>query len=479
MQKEFDRLVGNIHALQTEREQKNDAHQARQRELLDAEVEHRQQLLDEELNRLRREQAALLPAWHSAVAEIDGENCSPAECTPAAVAVAREAWRILGEQEAQAALLARQWADYLEKFPQAISTHLPMYLNLVAATLNGLASDKYFGEAGYNGTSSPGWFDYLLVDEAEQVTEAALLKLGRRSRRWILIGQPAAGLGEAQVNDTVDVRTPRRGDVAGPAPARFTAPFHQLWQHFHCDPHALPYRWVMEQDRLCCKMRPVLQDQLRFVETERVADSPDIELRILTLPQCEPCLAEILFPPAFTIVAAKQFIYRELQELAPEPDALAFHHVEFQDRLALTLGLGASVDEQIVPIEVGIREIVYPARETGWRTSRLEFDRQTGWHWERVLQWFAQRTGLRDPGRTVRLEVCHRMEPALVEFTGSLFGLAVSKEICDVANETEPPAPAAVEFIPVPAAAGHEGFAIQEIGLATHLGMHPTVRIIM
>src|SRR5437879_6925179 len=142
LQKEFDRLVGNIHALQTEREQKNDAHQAGQREWLDAEVEHRQQLLDQELNRLRQEQAALLPAWHSAVVEIDGENCSPAECTPAAVAAAREAWRILGEQEVQAASLARQWVDYLEKFPQAVSTHLPMYLNLVAATLNGLASDR-------------------------------------------------------------------------------------------------------------------------------------------------------------------------------------------------------------------------------------------------------------------------------------------------------------------------------------------------
>jgi hypothetical protein len=446
LQKEIDRLLGNINSLEKEQQQTSDAHQARQTELLDAEVQRRQQLLDEELNRLTQERAAFLPAWQSAVAELDAEHCSPAECTPAAVGAAREAWRALSEQEARAASLARQWADHLEKFPQAISTHLPLYLNMVAAPLSGLAADKHFGEAGCNGTNSPGWFDYLLVDEAEHVTEADLVKLARRSRRWILIGQPAAGFGEVQASDTTAGQTPA-GGAASAVRTPLALPFHRLWQRFHCDPRTLPYRWTMEQDRLCCKMRPVRQDQLPFLETERVADSPDIELRILTLPQCEPCLAEIIFPPAFTIVAAKQFIYRELQELTPEPDSCAFHHLEFDDRLAVTLGRRSGPQEQVVPIEVGIREVVYPVRETGWRTSRIEFDRQTGWHWERVVQWFAQRTGSRDSGRTAYLDVLHRMEPGLVEFTQTLFGLAMPKR-------TEEPAEAAVEFAPVPAASG-------------------------
>src|SRR5438270_5422696 len=56
----------------------------------------------------------------------------------------------------------------------------------------------------------------------------------------------------------------------------------------HWDPRALPFAWRQEGGRLCCDLRRITPDQRRWLESERVADSPDIELRILALPRLAP-----------------------------------------------------------------------------------------------------------------------------------------------------------------------------------------------
>jgi hypothetical protein len=456
LQTEVDRLVGTLNGLQREQGEANDAHAARHAALLAAEAARRQQGLDAELNAVARQKTVLQVDWQSAVAALPAAAGTPVECTPAAVLAAREECRARAEQLGQGAALAAQWAEYLEKSPQAFDNHLPMYLNVFAATVKGLAADKHFGDTGGNGAGALGRFDCLIVDEAEQLTEIELLKLGRAARHWVLIGQPACEGDEVQ--DSLAAAEEGRAQSGVAARMSATASFHKLWQHFHCNPRQLPFRWVMEHDRLCCKMRPLRPEHSQFLETERVADSPDIELRILTLPQCEPRLVEILFPPAFSIIAAKQFIANELQELTPEADASALGHSETNEQLVLTLSQHAGAAEQSVPIELGVREIVHSvgagngAAVGSWRTSRIEFERRAGWHWPRVAEWLAQRTGLRDLGRTAGLEVLQRMTPVLGEFMSSVLGSATPRKCGEPAQDGPP----AVEFIAVPTAANRD-----------------------
>ena len=54
---------------------------------------------------------------------------------------------------------------------------------------------------------------------------------------------------------------------------------------------------------------------MQWVESEAVADRPEVELRILVPPHGEPTLVEVCFPAETAIRDAKEFIYKELQEV--------------------------------------------------------------------------------------------------------------------------------------------------------------------
>src|SRR5262249_19011438 len=131
-------------------------------------------------------------------------------------------------------------------------------------------------------------FDLLVVEHAEQVTEAEFTALAGRCRRWVLIadsmpglGVPAASMGDATEAGRDRPKSERR-KVKSAAPSFF----QRLWAGLHCDPSRLPYAWRRESDaRLCCQLRALSPDQRRWIETERVADSPDVELRIVAPPR--------------------------------------------------------------------------------------------------------------------------------------------------------------------------------------------------
>src|SRR5207249_3265980 len=95
--------------------------------------------------------------------------------------------------------------------------------------------------------------------------------------------------------------------------------FDKLWQTLHTDPSRLAYRWAKEGERWCCHLRPVAGSERRFLESERLADFPEIELRILAPAKARPCLAQVVFPASMALAQAKAFIYRELQEAAIQP----------------------------------------------------------------------------------------------------------------------------------------------------------------
>ena len=60
------------------------------------------------------------------------------------------------------------------------------------------------------------------------------------------------------------------------------------------------------------------------MEAEPVVDNPEIELFILSAPRQEPVLVEVRFPATFAPRDAKEFILREVQEVACDARGPAF-----------------------------------------------------------------------------------------------------------------------------------------------------------
>ena len=118
----------------------------------------------------------------------------------------------------------------------------------------------------------------------------------------------------------------------------------------------------------------------------------------------------------------------------------------------------------VIHLVYGIREVLgATASESngsqdpaaGWQTCCLEFDRAAGWNRPRAAEWVREHLGLRDLGRTVRLDVCYRMETKLAAFVwnflavGGSHGGGPSSFVTRQSAESNGWS-AAVEFVPVP-----------------------------
>src|SRR5262249_28390784 len=113
------------------------------------------------------------------------------------------------------------------------------------------------------------------------------------------------------------------------------------------------------------------------------------------------------------ISEAKEFLFRELQELPIEPLGGHIHWTEDSDRIVFRLSNHCLHDETSIPLELGVTErIKSPTNHDGdgsnavltAHTCCVQFERGRGWHREQAEQWVARRLGLRDLGRTISLE---------------------------------------------------------------------------
>lgn len=372
---------------------------------------------------LRREQSVLQQKWQNACQDLAAESPRPAAMTVQASQAAHARWCQLLEQAQAQHALTRQWAAYLEQTPEVLTARLPGYINLVAATLTALPRDEHFGRGG-TGTSAPMQFDLLVLEEADQIAEPELMQAAQRARRWILLGEPA---GHAESPPAPRPHSPMapeaKGASSAPRSRTVVSPrpgvFQRLWQHVHCDPRQLPYAWIHEANRLCCRLRPVTAEQRQWITTEHVADFPEIELRILTAPRCRPVLAEIVFPPSFSIDRAKQYIFQELEEIAVQATGSSLRWLEERDRVVLRLADRDLAHGLAIDLVPGVREILGTAALEGngsrksaasWQTCCMEFDRLAGWDRRRAADWVRDTLGLRDLGRAIPLEVCYRSE---------------------------------------------------------------------
>jgi hypothetical protein len=430
---------------------------AERAQCLASEASRRQMELDNQFAACRQEGDFLRKKWLTASATLHPEGPRPVDCTAAAVNEGCDLWRRqLHVEERQAALLQR-WIPCLEEV-NAWPARLRRYANVVAATALGLAADAHFGDAA----AAQPQFDLVIWQEADRLAEADLHALASRARRFVLVGEPAIEYDHGKMVDRPHAVRKSR------SLSERVAIFEKLWRQLHWEPRSLPYAWVQEGNRLCCRLKPIAPDQRHRLETESVADFPDIELRILTVPNAQPVLAEIVFPPAVSIAEAKTYVFKELEELAVQTSGHSACWTEQAERLVL--GFASYVLHPVsVALESGVRELVGEPTQDGsdrvsnWLTCCIEFDRAAGWDRTRAEAWVQQYLGRRELGRTVRLDVPHRMQPPLAAFLSSLLfdGDYQHASVCRVdaahhqhsvgetavdANGSGP----CVEFVPVP-----------------------------
>jgi hypothetical protein len=444
-EQQVERLVQECH-------EAGQAYQAEQGRLIAAEVARRRQGIEAEEETLAAQQHALQAEWEKVCRGLCAESPRPAALDVAAVQAAHAAWRRHGQHAEETRAFNRQWVAWLEQGADALAEQLLSYVSVVAATTAALAADGVFRGASARGAP----FDLLILEDAEEVTESEFLTLAGRARRWVLVGQPAPeDDGPAQRDGAEALRKPTL-HAQGLRPGFF----HRLWQALHCDLRRLPSTWVCENDRLCWRRRVVTPEQRPCVESERVADFPEIELRILALPRAEPQLVEVVFPPSMSIAQAKEYIYRELEELPMQASAAGLCWVEESDRLVLHFAESATANALPVTLESGVRELVCAGASPGgtrstsacWDTCRLEFDRKTGWQRRKAEEWVERHLGLRDAGRTARLLVPYRMQPGLAALVSDLL-VGVAYRIPTGLPSAGPAAAGAahaVEFVPVP-----------------------------
>lgn len=443
--------------------------------------EQRAMLLTAEVARLREEietsQAALRQALQSlqenlqAIArELHEQTLAPA-MTVESLTAAQEACRFRREEEEQRASFAREWASGLEKHRAALPGWIISRANIIAARWHALANEEHLGSSSPAGRG----FDLLLVEEAHLLTEPEFLQLARRAKRWVLIGEPSPAL-SAPTREK-----PGRRKEASPGRAALPL-FGPLWDNLHCDPRSLPYAWWLEAGRWCCRLRTLSPEQEGQLESENVADCPEIELRILAMPQRSPVLAEVVFPAGMSICQAKQYIFRELQELSVRADRPAFGWADEADRIAVRLSDAPSASAESVPLYNGVREIVAITTDATSRegngkadphpcvcTCSLEFDRSAGWDRHSAAEWLARHLSIRDPGRTALLDVSYRMPPELAHFVAGLLAPSAYR----LARPTRPTdSGGAIQFIAVPASGEGESHPARETAPARQQNGH-------
>jgi hypothetical protein len=391
---------------------------ARERRIAD-ETERRRNALNDQLEAVRREREVLLDKWRAACAALDGRVVIPDQDGDA-VRTQHDAWNEALVRKEQAHGVLKQWVALLEE-ANPWSTRLRHCVHVVvapyAALANGLLDDT-------------SHFDLLILQEAEQFSESEFASMTHLARRNVLVGEPRA-----------------------------SGFFENIWRALHWDPGSLPYRWEQEACGLCCRLRPVKPEHRTRLEREFVADYPDIELRILTLPPSPPVLAEVVFPPSMSLADAKRYIFHELDELAVEPAGNQPHWSEEPNKATIWFthdrlespgtqhsALGTQRSATTVELEPGVTEILDGTESP--RTLGIEFERAVGWDYQRAETWICRRLGGRALGRTARLDKAHRLHPHLAAFIAHV---AYGSPRQDMGLESPNGCGPRVEFVPVPA----------------------------
>jgi hypothetical protein len=170
LQHESDELAQKRQQLDARREQER-------KQVVEAELARRQGERETRLTELRQRLIEAQTRYRSACEGMCPGTTRPDKACLDSLTSARAAWQQqLAHDEQEVALRAR-WLDALEQTRPALPAHLAGSARIVATPLAALPADA-------------SGFDLLVVEEADRLSEADLLALSRRARRWVLVGEP-------------------------------------------------------------------------------------------------------------------------------------------------------------------------------------------------------------------------------------------------------------------------------------------------
>lgn len=383
--------------------------------------------LDAAVQRHRADLQGCQNHWQTLVATLP-EALRPAQTLAALDQSARTLEEVLARVQSEAAQ-AEQRRLELEQVGLESQDHLIRATPIVATTV----------ACWSHNADSPTQlqaldFDLLVVEEADQVTEADLRVVAERTKRWILIGESSSGNAGSSEGT-------RPGPRLRPQnrPSLRPGLFHRLWTELHDDPSLSHAGWRQDLDRLVCVLVNVPPEQRRWIQSESVIDHPDILLHIWSPPDQVPSLAAVEFPAGTPIDEAKVFLLRELDELPLQTRARGIFWEETTERIVAHLGGELPGKSSHILLGDGIHETAH-LLAGHWQTSRLEFERPR-WSRTSAVAWVHQQLRLKGHERTLLLDRPRRACPALAGWLADL--------LTDGIRSALVPTPC-VEFVTVP-----------------------------
>jgi hypothetical protein len=338
-------------------------------------------------------------------ARATGDSLADVSTRPAAfgrtsLEQAQQCWRERHASATKESESARLWVAYLERDGTHLSRRLPQLASVLAGTITSLLEDRALHAA-----VGPG-VDLLVVDDAESLTEAELLQLARHARRLVLVARA----------DT----SHRDRWLAEQAAKPLLVPscWPRLWHALGGDTAIIPYSWQRTGERLVCRLQPLRDEDRPHLEKEALADDAEVELRILHRAKARPVLAEVAFPPRYSLADAFSLIVRELGEtpVAPAGRTGWWH----EDDAGCTWHVGSptlAVHEEI-ELHPGLRLGVTSGPETH-HVARIRFAR-SDWERARAEQWLTANVLAHDCQRTIFLQVPYRSQRRLAEVVATI-----------------------------------------------------------
>lgn len=369
---EAHELSQRLAAMQSEIEAAGSKHSAELEAIIQSEVADRRASLNQRLAELQGER----DRTHSEAASLDA---SVGDTWP-------DGNHSISLREAAAGELvsARMRLNALESSTRDVARRYLAGRSVVVGIPGSLESDILFSEE-----SSSGPFGTLILDRAEELHEADFVRLAKLASRWILIGD--APLIDGHGSNGVP---PRNGHARNGrfAEVPFVSRMARLLER---------ERWVLEADRLVCRLWPPGLELARGLTREPLLDQPEIELRFASTTSGEPVLVEVAFPLDTRIAAAKSFLFRQLGEVLPRTCG---EPVWDQDAATITAAWPAAVHAAAtaeiawIDLDTGIQEKV-SGNGLGTFTAAFAFDVAAGWDLERARAWVADHLTVESPSR--------------------------------------------------------------------------------
>ncbi len=377
-------------------------------EIVQAEIETQRKSLEKELQGLDKKMESLQSEYNLLFRQIGQEEFQSEGLLDINIRDHFDKWQDKYIREKEKNQFLQEWQKFLQESGNALVARLPKLANLVSAPLSSLPRDKQFGDWAKDQT-----FDLLILDDAHTVNETEFLKLASRAHRWILLG-----IFFQNETDRVDGTSPPSGRNRSGSPGHkkhfgdLPSVFCKLWEVLYGTANPFQKQWIRETNRFCCRMIPVSESQRDHLESEFVADRPDIELRILNVPQSEPVIAEICFSQDMSLQDCKQFLFAEMEEVVIQGKRNFCFWKDEENCIRLDFSGGKPEKMQFVDLAPGIRELVeceatnLDSGSTSQQlalTHGIEFVKQNGWNLEKAVEWVKQNLNVNILGRTACL----------------------------------------------------------------------------